>query len=67
MSLPADEQYVSAPLDEAAARERCEEAADMLVHKHAHGGSWRWTDARTLCVYRADGAAFATLNIEALS
>jgi hypothetical protein len=62
-----DDQYVSAPLDEDVARERCEEAAEMLVNKHARGGSWRWTDARSLCVYRADGAPFATLSMEALS
>lgn len=60
------DDLVSEPLDESQARTKCEEAADMIVAKHAPGGHWRWLDHRHLRVYTVRGDAFLTLKIEAL-
>lgn len=60
------DDLVSAPLSADAARGKCEEAAAMLIGKHAVGGHWQWLDDKRLRVYHANGDAFLTLSIEAL-
>lgn len=57
---------VSQPLSREQARAKCEEAAEMLLDKHAPDGDWEWIDDKRLCVYNAAGAPFATLHMEEL-
>ena len=58
-----DPQLVSEP---ASTREKCEEAAEMIVAKYAIGGFWHWIDKKRLRVYKSGGAPFLTLYIEEL-
>ena len=60
------DDLVSSPLDAEQARDKCQEAADMIVEKHVVGGFWHWIDSTRLRVYKADGQPFLTLHIEAL-
>lgn len=60
------DDLVSAPLDAAQARAKCEEAAAMIILKHEPGGLWQWLDDKRLRVYKANGDALLTLQIEAL-
>lgn len=63
---PLSNDLVSEPLSAEAARGKCEEAAAMIISKHAPGGHWQWLDAYQLRVYTAKGDAFLTLHIETL-
>jgi hypothetical protein len=60
------DELVSTPLNAATAREKCIEAAEMIVAKHAPGGFWRWIDNKRLRVYKSGGGPFLTLYIEEL-
>jgi hypothetical protein len=62
--LPDD--LVSSPMDAPGAREKCIEAAEMIVAKHVPGGFWRWIDNKRLRVYKSGGGPFLTLYIEEL-